>query len=95
MSLLSFKLQFNRLQSLTWILSIKRRTFCLGPVGGANAPRAPPLVTGLWIKVKGSSIPAMVEKFGVHSIDVIQSSITSFPQLTLDMVFVIVIKKRS
>ena len=40
------KLQFNRLHSLTWILSIKMRT--VGACwGGAKAPRAPPLVTGL------------------------------------------------
>ena len=48
MSLLSLKLQFNRPHSLTWILSIKMRTFgaCVGcgegGGGGANATRAPP-----------------------------------------------------
>ena len=45
--LLSFKLQFNRLHSLTWILSIKMQTFEARGGEGANAPHAPPLVTGL------------------------------------------------
>ena len=64
-SLLSFKLQFNGLHSLTWILSIKMRTFgaCRGR-GAANAPHAhpppPPLVTGLKTKLVSETFGSCV-----------------------------------
>ena len=50
-SLLSFKLQFNRLHSLTWILSIKIRTF--GACGGVRThPVHPP-----WLRACSMIVP--------------------------------------